>query len=101
MNNSYLILFTFMLTVSKRLQLKTTINNMNLQYPYDVLWAEIKDIKEDLTKEDFLEIVKELLDAENYLFFKEMPFLFTTKQITYILHLVLSKNPIHLQNLIF
>ncbi len=73
MNNSYLILFTFMLTVSKRLQLKTTINNMNLQYPYDVLWAEIKDIKEDLTKEDFLEIVKELLDAENYLFFKEMP----------------------------
>ena len=49
-----------MLTVSKRLKLKTTINNMNLQYPYDVLWAEIKDIKEDLTKEDFLEIVKEL-----------------------------------------
>ena len=39
-----------MLTVSKRLQLKTTINNMNLQYPYDVLWAEIKDIKEDLIK---------------------------------------------------
>ena len=51
-----------MLTVSKRLQLKTTINNMNLQYPYDVLWAEIKDIKEekeekeDITVKDDIEL---------------------------------------------
>lgn len=73
MNNSYLVLFTFMLKVSKRLQLGTVINSINLQYPYDILWKEIKDIKEDLTKEDFLEIVKDLLDADNYLFFKDMP----------------------------
>ena len=55
-----------MLTVSKRLQLKTTINNMNLQYPYDVLWAEIKDIKEELIDAvAYLTKLEKLLTGDN------------------------------------
>ena len=49
MDNSYLILFSFLLQESKRTQLKPLVNSMHLQYPYDLLWQEIKEIKTDIT----------------------------------------------------
>ena len=73
MENSYLILFSFLLQESKRQQLKPLINSMHLQYPYDILWQELKEIKTDISKQDFLVIVKDMLDSDNYIFFNEMP----------------------------
>ena len=73
MDNSYLILFSFLLQESKRIQLKPLVNSMNLQYPYDILWQELKEIKTDITKTDFLIIVRDILDSDNYIFFNEMP----------------------------
>lgn len=73
MDNSYLILFSFLLQESKRNQLKPLVNSMNLQYPYDLLWQEIREIKTDITKQDMLVIVKDMLESDAYIFFNEMP----------------------------
>ena len=73
MDNNYLSLFSFLLSDSKRLQLTPIMNKLTLDYPYDMLWLEMKKLKEDITKQDLLEIVKSELTADDYLYFKEMP----------------------------
>ena len=73
MDNNYLSLFSFLLSDSKRLQLTPIMNKLALDYPYDMLWIEMKKLKEDITKQDLLEIVKSELTADDYLYFKEMP----------------------------
>ena len=46
MDNNYLSLFSFLLSDSKRLQLSPIMNKLVLDYPYDMLWEEMKKLKE-------------------------------------------------------
>lgn len=73
MENSYLVLFSFLLSNNKRNQLRFLVDNMGLQHPYDKVWKELKTINTNISKLEYLEIVKDVLDTEDYLYFKEMP----------------------------
>ena len=73
MENMYLNLFAFLLDIQRRQQLGKTIDDIYLEYPYDILWHEISKEKVTLTKEDFLAIVKVKLTVDDYLFFKAIP----------------------------
>ena len=72
MENIYLNLFAFLLKSSRRKQLSNLLDSFYLEYPYDVLWEEIKKLPDDLTKIDFLSIVKDMLSADEYIFFQDI-----------------------------
>lgn len=72
MENIYLNVFTFLLSASRRQQLTKLLDSFYLEYPYDILWEELKKLPEDITKTDFLSIVKDTLSGDEFIFFKDM-----------------------------
>tara|TARA_B100000029_G_scaffold441431_1_gene459248 strand:- start:1380 stop:2456 length:1077 start_codon:yes stop_codon:yes gene_type:complete len=71
--NIYLNLFAFLFDSNKRQQLYPLLDTVYFEYPFDVLYDEIKKEKDTLTKDDFLSIVKDTLSSDEYLFFRDMP----------------------------
>ena len=95
MENTYLNLFTFLLDKARRDQVAPMLQSIYLEYPYDILWEELKKEKETLTKTDFLSIVKDTLTADEYMFFKTMEDTVSNVTGYRAINTLLTNNKIH------
>tara|TARA_R100001163_G_scaffold41429_1_gene31362 strand:- start:387 stop:1433 length:1047 start_codon:yes stop_codon:yes gene_type:complete len=73
MENSVLNLMSFLLKKDRRLGLKRQLKNLKLDSPFDVLLEEVFLCETDLSKQDFLDVVKDKLNSTQFNFVRGMP----------------------------
>ena len=73
MENHILNLLAFLLSYSKRQALKHQVEKLKLDSPFDLLVEELFLCETDLTKDDFINVVKEKLNSTQFNFVRGMP----------------------------
>ena len=73
MENSVLNLMAFLLKKERRHTLKKQLKGVQLETPFDVLMEELYLCETDLSKQDFLDVVKDKLNSTQFNFVRGMP----------------------------
>ena len=72
MENSVLNLMSFLLKKQRRDALKRQLKDVELETPFDVLLEELYLCETDLSKQDFLDVVKDKLNSTQFNFVRGM-----------------------------